>query len=701
MEQATVSPKVYRFGPFELSRDAAELRKSGVRLKLPDQPFQILCTLLDHPGELVTREQLQQQLWPDGTFVDFEHGLNTAVKRLRDVLSDDADTPRYIETLPRRGYRFIGTLQGESSSGTRSASFVSEPRPKLRFALGIAAIAIFAFAVLFAYRDLSQPLAPLVTATSQLTFTGDLARFSAQAQLQTDGRRVFYTRASQNRVFSVPVHGGAEASFATTMREPLLLHISPDGSILLAREAISGSGDNEGQVWLLPTNGSPARRLGNVEASSAAWSPAGRNIVFSKGGTVYLTDPEGSADQKIFDLPGIVEWVRWAPDGRRLRVGVVDRNETHAGTWEIRLDQPSQPRSLSFPVSRVLRFGDWTRNGRYFFFRNDHADRSEYWYVDESRFSLKKRIPAPLSSFGFNVVAAAASPLENRIFVLGQQFSTSLNKFDPRTGKVTPFLPEFNGKNATFSPDGKWMLVAQHRNYHSVLWRARSDGSEWLQLTSPGLYVSYGRYSPDGKRVAVMSRLNDGPRKIYLTSADGGSLQEMQVPVENPQDPNWTPDGQSIIFSQPPRYFTEPESLRAIYTYNLQTKAFAKLLGTDGWFSPRISPDGRQLLALTIDEHKLGLYDLLSQQWRTLAEEPQHRVGNPFWSPDGKWAYVNLYDCGRLLRIRLADNSREDVLTCREAVGKPDCYCSAFAPDGSIMVTTYHYDTNLYSLEYE
>jgi TolB-like protein/DNA-binding winged helix-turn-helix (wHTH) protein/Tfp pilus assembly protein PilF len=101
---------VVRFGAFELDLRTGELRKSGVRINLPDQPFQVLKTLLERPGELVAREELRQQLWSAETFVDFEHGLNAAVRRLRDALGDSADVPRFIETLPRRGYRFIAPV---------------------------------------------------------------------------------------------------------------------------------------------------------------------------------------------------------------------------------------------------------------------------------------------------------------------------------------------------------------------------------------------------------------------------------------------------------------------------------------------------------------------------------------------------------------------------------------------------------------
>src|ERR671919_1696700 len=99
-----------RFGVFELDLNTGELRKAGAKINLADQPFQVLEALLDRPGDLVTREELRQRLWPAETFVDFDQGLNAAVRRLRDALGDSADTPRFVETLPRRGYRFIAPV---------------------------------------------------------------------------------------------------------------------------------------------------------------------------------------------------------------------------------------------------------------------------------------------------------------------------------------------------------------------------------------------------------------------------------------------------------------------------------------------------------------------------------------------------------------------------------------------------------------
>src|SRR5258706_12620653 len=120
-----------KFGTFEVDLRARELRKGGIRIRLQDQPFEILAMMLDRPGEVVTREELSQRLWPAGTFVDFEHSLNAAVKRLRAALGDEADNPRFVETLHRRGYRFIAPVEA-SDNGSRGTTPPMAPRAMLR-----------------------------------------------------------------------------------------------------------------------------------------------------------------------------------------------------------------------------------------------------------------------------------------------------------------------------------------------------------------------------------------------------------------------------------------------------------------------------------------------------------------------------------------------------------------------------------------
>jgi DNA-binding winged helix-turn-helix (wHTH) protein/Tfp pilus assembly protein PilF len=130
MEPSVQTRKV-RFGPFDVDLRSGQLYKHGIRLKLQDQPFQVLALLLEHPGDLVTREELRQKLWPADTFVDFDTGLNNAIKKLRDALGDSAEKPRYIETLPRRGYRFIAPVASDPQ-GSSQALASNEPGAEAR-----------------------------------------------------------------------------------------------------------------------------------------------------------------------------------------------------------------------------------------------------------------------------------------------------------------------------------------------------------------------------------------------------------------------------------------------------------------------------------------------------------------------------------------------------------------------------------------
>src|SRR5687767_5101119 len=163
-----------RFGAFQLDLRTGELRKAGARIHLPDQPLQVLKALLDRPGDLVTREELRQRLWPAETFVDFEHGLNAAVRRLRDALGDSADVPRFVETLPRRGYRFIAPVTRQPAAeetppsrpgeDSRGGALPAPDKPpargpeRVRILMMMAAMALVAAVVVWAsgYRPWSR-----------------------------------------------------------------------------------------------------------------------------------------------------------------------------------------------------------------------------------------------------------------------------------------------------------------------------------------------------------------------------------------------------------------------------------------------------------------------------------------------------------------------------------------------------------------
>src|SRR6201981_3373183 len=137
------SPAILRFGVFEVDVRAGELRKQGKRIKLQDQPFHVLTVLLQRPGEIVTREELRNQNWPPDTFVDFDNSLNTAINKLREALGDSADNPRFIETLPRRGYRFIAPVTGVDGA-TRGTATGVPARPRSRKIIVTVAVVLLA-----------------------------------------------------------------------------------------------------------------------------------------------------------------------------------------------------------------------------------------------------------------------------------------------------------------------------------------------------------------------------------------------------------------------------------------------------------------------------------------------------------------------------------------------------------------------------
>lgn len=154
-----LAPNAVRFGAFEVDLHAGELRKNGVRIKLQEQPLQLLALLLKSPGEVVTREELQRKLWSTGTFVDFEHSLNAAVKRLREALGDSADNPRFIETLPRHGYRFIAPVQRTTPTNL-PARISTAIRPRWLVAVGSIALLLIAAGSYLLWRQTDKTVQP-------------------------------------------------------------------------------------------------------------------------------------------------------------------------------------------------------------------------------------------------------------------------------------------------------------------------------------------------------------------------------------------------------------------------------------------------------------------------------------------------------------------------------------------------------------
>ena len=291
MEEAIRSPRLIRFGTFELDPQSGELRKGGLKLKLTGQPFQVLAILLEHPGAVVTREELQKRLWPD-TFVDVDHNLNTAINKIREVLGDSAENPRFVETLPRRGYRFIAPVdvgaglvpaqQGgpqrlplRPQFGGRKAG--CEQPLQRRWVFGLSGAAILVIAVLSNW--LTRPLMPpKVSGYTRITNDGRAKKFRIDALpvIATDGLRLYFAAAPNSGMRSTlnqaSVSGGETSPVPTQFEQNVeVSDIASNRSDLLLHTFVAG--ESEMPLWILPALGGVPRRVGDVLGRDAAWSP--------------------------------------------------------------------------------------------------------------------------------------------------------------------------------------------------------------------------------------------------------------------------------------------------------------------------------------------------------------------------------------------------------------------------------------------
>ena len=287
-----------RFSVFELDPQSGELRKAGVLVGLQEQSLKVLVELLERPGDLVTREQLRQRLWPNGTFVDFEHGLNAVINRLREALGDSADSPRFIQTVPRRGYRFIapvdGALVDARTEDPASMAVLEAALPGRRSRAWIAGWTAIALILMLV----------LVAATWLL-------------------RRTPPGKEPPSRVVPLTRLAGKEAWPA----------FAPDGEQVAF--AWSGEKFDNTDIYVTLVGSSTVRRLTTDPAEDYApsWSPDGRRIAFlrrvGRGARIHVMSALGGPDQPVSDFPVgathpaslITVQITWSPDGRYVVAG--------------------------------------------------------------------------------------------------------------------------------------------------------------------------------------------------------------------------------------------------------------------------------------------------------------------------------------------------------------------------------------------
>jgi Tol biopolymer transport system component len=256
-----------------------------------------------------------------------------------------------------------------------------------------------------------------------------------------------------------------------------------------------------------------------------------------------------------------------------------------------------------------------------------------------------------------------------------------------------PYLSGISAESLAFSRDGQWVTYLSFPE--GTLWRSKVDGSERLQLTFPPMRVSLPRWSPDAKQIVFNATFPDKPPSIYLISSAGGTPQRVLPSEQSQTDANWSPDGNSLVFG------TLFVSNMPIYTIDLRSKRVSPLPGSSGLFSPRWSPDGRYIAAITTDEgNKLMLFDFVTQKWTQVFGSP---LGYLLWSHDGKYIYFqDMRNSERIVRLRLSDRKMENMVDIKN-VGRltTGTFVDWFglAPDDSPLFARDISTSEIYALE--
>jgi Tol biopolymer transport system component/DNA-binding winged helix-turn-helix (wHTH) protein len=708
-----------RFGVFEADLRAGELRKCGIRIKLQSQPFKLLTILLSRAGEIVTREELQQQIWGTETVVNFDHSLGTAVNKVREALTDSAENPRYVETLAKRGYRFIAPVQWlDSAEPAVNLATVAlpaveaPPAPKVRSWLDVVPwrvvgpflAGIVVIGIVFRLWLPGEPAKPMLLPFTQITssdsiFPGDtgVERFPA---LLTDGARLYFSKIESGRI--ALAYAGISGGSATPLiappeiGAPRLADISPDGSQLLVFSGILT--ELERTMWVVPSAGGAARKIVSGLGHDGTWLPDGTTIVYASGQKLLTTHHDGQEPRVLTSVPGRAFWIRCSPDGSRLRFTVVDSATRATSLWEYTFAS-NQLRPLlplwTHPAAECC--GNWTPDGKFFVFQSDRLEGSNVCILPEKTWGARTAPPVQLTAGPLNFLGPVPARHGNQVFFTGAHKQSQLRRYDEATHKFVPYLREISMAGRTeFSRDGT--RVAWISTSDGALWQSRLDGSERLQLTSRPMRVFMMRWSPDARSIAFMGKEPGKTWKIYSIPTEGGQPQLIAEEARSQADPDWSPDGRTIVFGRSSEFMAEDSTPKSIQLVNLKTRQVSTVPGSEGLFSPRWSPDGRYLVAMPLDQRQLTIFDTAASKWTVLAAGT---FNNPVWSKDGKYLYYQTYDEGSpICRIPVGGGRVEEITDFRDLQPGANVGYWGLAPGDAPIVSFHFLTADIYSVEW-
>jgi eukaryotic-like serine/threonine-protein kinase len=611
---------------------------------------------------------------------ELERIINTALEKDRDIRCQSAAEVR--ADLKR--------LRRDTSSGKIEAVAAPARRPRWLWpAVVLSAVAVLAAA--FAWFS-SSPPPPRVLNTTQLTRDG-----IPKGNLVTDGSRLYMDEVTDaSRIVQASAAGGETSPLPTPFANAHAVDISPDHTQLLVVSSVGTA--IEFPFWSLPLPSGAPRRLADVVGHGATWSPDGRHLVFFNGSDIFQANADGTDPKKLITVSGTPRSPAFSPDGARIRFDITAPENNSDSIWEIRSDgsdlHPLRPGGHN-PLQECC--GVWTSDGRYYFFLsgpNVWAMREPAGLFHRRSSTLFQLTTGPLA---FN--ALVPSPDGKKLFVDAVQNRGELVRYDPKSRQFVPFISGISAGELDFSRDGQWITYVSYPE--QALWRCRMDGSDRLQLTYPPVFAGLPRWSPDGSQIAYIDAQPGRPWKAYLISSHGGTPQEMLSETHTQADETWSPDGKKIAFGRTQQTgLSEPLAIRIV---DLSTHQISIIPGSENLFSPRWSPDGQYLAALSADSQKLLLYSFKTQKWADWVDEPG-AIGYPNWSRDGSYLYYdNTFTARPTFRRVKVGQVRSELLADLKDLhryGSPVAGAwSGVAPDGSALFARDLGTSEIYALD--
>jgi eukaryotic-like serine/threonine-protein kinase len=671
-------PGMIRFGVYELDRDAMELRKHGAPIRLQEQPFRVLAMLAERPGEVVSREQLQEKIWGD-TFVDFDQSLNKAVNRVREALNDNAGTPQYIETVPRRGYRFIAPVAalplteahddapvtpGPAAGPAQTRSHGSPPRAVVLAALAIA-IALGAIGIATVAR-LRPPTKPALHEPRLINSSG------WWPALSRDGKLLAYMSNPGSGALHIWVQqtaGGGAIPVTTGSDLEAMPDFSPDGTRIVFYSARNGGG-----IYIAPTlPGEPKLLVATPYAEGPRFSPSGDSILYLLDHKAFTVSVDGgqpvalpiNQDFRLNAAP------IWAPSGNEvLFYGTRSREQNKPRAWRIAPLAAGRAREAHLPgveqsyqPAHAVRA--WVRTAddhEWIIYSTENLESWKLWRIGISPEGVMDHDPVLFASgngsLGPSGSASADGKLAYNLWSSSASiYQISIDDHDQALGPILQLpLPEGGTYSSpSVSRDGKWMTYSASKpgKPNTVLLRDLRTGTDHVlddkdRGTTENAETSI---SPDGSRVIIAHECREGrlPRFPcgFMISAAGGEPERV---CELCTPRGFSSDGSTVLLQ---KYDPTDQNKDRIVALDLRTRTEQDFLShpEEPLFHAYFSWDDRWVIF-----KKLQSMDLMQSPAQILIAPVRHGLASgeaewiavtdgrhsddkPQFSPDGNTVY--------------------------------------------------------------